>query len=525
MCPVLLRRSRLAQNLVLGFHGVDGNAICRLALGAVSAILGTVSVSNVVQNVNVNAVSMKMATHLLADFEHCLGGKRRIGEQPEGIGLVDKGTGISSRARLQTGRDVGKQYGRTFGRSTHPIEKKAVRHAATTFIVVQMQSTHTTQARFPHRDRWTYLNFCGIAPLYGPARLAAARFDEAHSLNGAMVFAGYPDVLPRLHSAAAALLHTTAENISYVKNTAEGLGLIALGYPFEPGDEVLSYVHEYPSNHYPWILQSRHRGVVFKAVPDNAGTLRSDAPTGSRPTGFTLEDLDALVTPRTRVIALSHVQFTSGFAADVRAMGRYCAERGIDLVVDAAQSLGALPLYPEEYGIQAIASSGWKWLMGPIGTGLLYTSPEFRSKIAITMTGADLMQQGQDYLNHSWEPFHDGRKFEYSTASLSAAVALECCLSELVPADGVEAITAHLHHLQDVFLEELGPRADSALRFESRSGILSLALPDADTLALRLREETILCTSRAGYLRIAPHLPNTDEDMHRAARALRKILD
>lgn len=349
-------------------------------------------------------------------------------------------------------------------------------------------------------------------------------FDEAHSLNGAMVFADYPNILPRLHEAAASLLHTTPENISYVKNTAEGIGLIARGYPFEPGDEVLSYVHEYPSNHYPWINQSRSRNIVFKAIPDNPSVLSGAHTDGKRPTGFSIDDIDALVTPRTRVLALSHVQFASGFVADLKAIGQYCAARGIDLVVDAAQSLGALPLYPDEWGIQAVASSGWKWLMGPIGSGLLYTSPEFRAKIEITMTGADLMMQGQDYLNHTWQPFTDGRKFEYSTAPLSAAVALERCLVELIPDGDIEAVASHLIHMQDVFLSALGPYADRALRFENRSSILSLDMEDADSLSLRMREKGCVCTARAGYLRIAPHLPNTEEDMERAALHLRDLL-
>lgn len=379
---------------------------------------------------------------------------------------------------------------------------------------------------YPHRDRWTYLSFCGVAPLYDPARQAAARFDEEHSLNGAAVFARYHDVLPRLHASAASLLRVDPADISFVKNTAEGLSLIAAGYPFEEGDEVVGYVHEYPSNHYPWLLQERSRRIRFKIIGDNPTCLLSGPPQHIGPTGFTMQDIEDAVTERTRIIALSHVQFTSGFALDLPALGEFCRQRNIDLVIDAAQSLGALPLYPGEWGIAAIASSGWKWLMGPLGTGLLYTSPDFRAKIEVTMAGADLMEQGQDYLNHSWRPRNDGRRFEYSTTHAGSAVALDVCLRELPLASGPEAIRDHIYQMQDVFLDALGPVAARSLRFQEkhRSGILSLALEQSEELAKAMCARGFFCTSRGGYLRIAPHLPNTADDMRRAARALREIL-
>jgi len=86
--------------------------------------------------------------------------------------------------------------------------------------------------------------------------------------------------------------------------------------------------------------------------------------------------------------------------------------------------VGCLPLYPEEYNVAAVAVSSWKWLMGPFGAGLLYTSAEFRDKIEVTMVGSASMQQGLEYLDHTWNPHVDGRKFEYSTLSWEHLAAL-----------------------------------------------------------------------------------------------------
>src|SRR5690606_1233177 len=127
-------------------------------------------------------------------------------------------------------------------------------------------------------------------------------------------------------------------------------------------------------------------GVKLRLLPNRRmdGVDRGELP---GPSGFSVQDLEELTNSRTRVIALSHVQFTSGFAADLEYLGACCKERSMDLVIDAAQSLGSLPIFPDEMGIAAVAASGWKWLMGPVGSGLLYTSPAFRDRIATTMAG------------------------------------------------------------------------------------------------------------------------------------------
>ncbi|MCB1169190.1 MAG: aminotransferase class V-fold PLP-dependent enzyme [Leptospiraceae bacterium] len=373
-------------------------------------------------------------------------------------------------------------------------------------------------SRFPIRKSWAYLNNSGIAPMYAPGWEAGAAFERARAEKGQMAFADFGPVPGGVRDAAARLLGTSAENLSFMKNTAEGLSLIAAGYPFEPGDEIISYIHEYPSNHYPYVLQ-KDRGVSLKLIPDRK---MSDHQREGMPGGFHLQDVEDLITDRTRMIALSHVQFTSGFACDVRELGELCADRNIDLIIDGAQSMGCLPLYPEKWNVSAIAASGWKWMMGPVGTGLLYTSPDFRKKIRQTMAGADLMQQGQDYLNHSWQPHEDGRRFEYSTVPVSLAIALQTCLEEVHLKEGIEAIRDHNWKLQDLFLEKLQHEEVHAMKFEAkhRSGILSLICPDPTKLCHELKENGIIVTQRGGYCRIAPHVYNTAEDIDRAAKVI-----
>jgi cysteine desulfurase/selenocysteine lyase len=376
---------------------------------------------------------------------------------------------------------------------------------------------------FPIKERYAFLSHCGIAAMYGPAQCKEHEIAELHCRTGTLILRQYQPIMQGLHAAAAELLKTSPDNVAFIRNTSEGIGLIAAGYPFKRGDQVISYVHEYPANYYPWKLQER-RGVELVLLPDRdtVGIGRADLPVA-----FTMRDLEERVTPRTRVVALSHVQFASGHIADVAALSEFCKARGIDLVLDVAQSLGALPFYPEELNVAAAVSSGWKWLMGPIGTGLLYTSPAFREKLELVMVGADTMQQGDEYLDHTWAPHMSAKIFEYSTVPIALAAALECCIREMPLRYGLEAIWAEVTRLQDVFLARLdSSRFRLVFDYSTpvRSPIISLVVPgNAEAVAKALVKQNVICTARGGYLRVAPHFHNTEAEVERAADALNAI--
>lgn len=362
------------------------------------------------------------------------------------------------------------------------------------------------------------LSHCGISPLYAGAASAARKWDEAHLRLGAGVFRELPDPTVAVHRAAAALLGVAATDMSFLRNTAEGLSMVANGLPLQPGDRIVSYIHEYPSNHYPWRLQEA-RGARLELLPDRAGG--SNLPEG-RPRGFELGDLERLLqSGGVRVVALSHVQFTSGFTADLAAIGRLCREHGAWLIVDAAQSLGALPLRPVGWGVDAIAASGWKWLQGPIGTGLLYTSARLRAELRHTMAGADLMEHGEDYLNHTWRPHTDGRRFEYGTASMSQAAALAACLEEVQLRQGSEVIATAAARLRAALVQGLDASLFRRAAFPGSQGpILSWLVAQPDALVRRAAEAGVTVTVRGGYLRTAPHFYQTEADMQRAIEVL-----
>jgi selenocysteine lyase/cysteine desulfurase len=379
-------------------------------------------------------------------------------------------------------------------------------------------------AAFPGRDRQVSLLSCGasLLPAVALDQMVAAAHGQAAS--GGLVFGAYDETLDRFHRSAARLLGTEAANVSFQRNTTEGLSLIAGGYPFQPGDEVISYVHEYPANHYPWRNLAR-RGVSLVELPNVP--YAGDSGADGRPYAFSLDDLEQRITRRTRVVALSTVQFTSGFAVSIESLAEICRAHGIDLVLDAAQSLGAVPLRPDEHGVAAVAAPGWKWLLGPIGSGLMYTSPALRDKLDYVAVGAETMLQGTDYLDHSWAPHRSAKRFEYATASPALVAALEASIAGIHLRYGVEAIGAEILRLQDLLIDALDPALFIVPQRPAvnRSGILGVVPRRGapEDLVARLLARGFVASARGGYVRIAPHFFITDEEIERLARAMNEL--
>lgn len=378
--------------------------------------------------------------------------------------------------------------------------------------------------RFPNKKATIFMAHCSISPLYSKAAKAMQEFTHDMADAGFAALPKYFDLLPRFHRNMAELLKTLAKNISYVHNSAEAMNMVANGYPFLPGDQVISYAHEYPSNHYPWFLQQK-RGVELILLADRAPS--KDYVDLSKPTGWSMNDLEDKITDRTRIVAISHVQYSSGYAADLAELGRFCRMRNIDLVVDCAQSLGSLPIYPEEYNIAAVAASAWKWLMGPWGSGVLYTSEEFRQKLEITMGGPDQMIQGLDYLDLSWNPRQDGRCFEYSTLPWDHIAALNVLLEDLFLNHAMEDIRDEIFRLQDLLLGYLDTTNLQVLLppQKNRSGILAAEpVGDYKIIIDTLAKEGTILSAPIGYLRFAPHYYNDDNQIKNATEKINRAL-
>jgi selenocysteine lyase/cysteine desulfurase len=176
------------------------------------------------------------------------------------------------------------------------------------------------------------------------------------------------------------------------------MNVVAQGFPWKDGDCVLGLDLEYPANVYPW-WNLETKGVRhLRLKPTHSG-----------------EDLSALkngVDNRVRMVAVSAVDWCSGYVLDLPELGEFCRQRGVDLVVDVAQAMGIIPLNPEASGVGAMAASAWKWLMGPIGVGVFYCHPSLMEKLELVFVGTDTVVESRNYLDYRFEPKPDASRFD-----------------------------------------------------------------------------------------------------------------
>ncbi|MBL0211112.1 MAG: aminotransferase class V-fold PLP-dependent enzyme [Holophagaceae bacterium] len=349
-------------------------------------------------------------------------------------------------------------------------------------------------------------------------------------LRWAEDFQGIPEATKR---EAAQLIGAGPDDISLTATTSSGLQIIAQGFPWKAGDEVLAPLGEFPSNAWPWMALAP-RGVGFCEVPLWAGHQSGPEAWNSTPPPPEADAetrlLDA-ITDRTRILALSWVRFQDGLKLDLPWLGSACRERGVHLVVDGIQGAGTHR--PDLTGVSAFATGGHKGLLAPQGLGFLWTEAKFRALLAPSGTwlsvedGTNFTRPSTDF-NRDW--LADGRRLEAGGPSLLGCVALNASLACLNGA-AAGAIETYVQSLQDSLLESIsgnsiwGAEAKRlrGLRSEDRLGpVLSFHHQGRgpeflNALLQKGFDRGIYASVREGYLRVAFHGMHSQADVARVA--------
>jgi selenocysteine lyase/cysteine desulfurase len=368
------------------------------------------------------------------------------------------------------------------------------------------------RSEMPVTRRWAFLDHAAVAPLTARARQTLAAWAEDLADNGVTATSAWTRRVEEARQLAARLLDAAPEDVAFVKNTSEGVGIVAEGFPWKPGDNVVTAAEEYPANVFPW-KNLADRGVEVRLV-------------GSRGARVDVDDLRAALDGRTRLVTLSFVEFASGFRNDLDAVGALCRERGIAFFVDAIQGLGVLPLSVARTPIDFLAADGHKWLLGPEGAGLLYVRREWVGRLRAVDIGWNSVVDSLhfDSGNFRLKP-HAGR-WESGSLNVGGVAALGASVGLLLEA-GVEAVAGRMRELTE-HLCERARRACvevySSRRSGEWSGIVSLVPPagaDLRLLVERCRRAGVVITRRAGRLRVSPHCYNTTDELDRLVELVR----
>jgi selenocysteine lyase/cysteine desulfurase len=229
---------------------------------------------------------------------------------------------------------------------------------------------------FPVAGRWAFLDHAAVAPIPDVAIAALAEYGNSLAANGIAAVRHWLDRIKQVRGLAARLINAPdADDVYFVPNTTHGIGVVAEGFPWRPGDNVVLPAEEYPSNQYPW-MNLKDRGVEVR-------------PVASRGPRVAVDDIRAAMDGRTRVLAISAVEFASGFRNDLDALGELCRGRGVFFFVDAIQALGVFPIDVQRTPIDALAADGHKWLLSPEGARIGYIRREWVERLHPICDGAN----------------------------------------------------------------------------------------------------------------------------------------
>lgn len=363
---------------------------------------------------------------------------------------------------------------------------------------------------FPVTKTWTYMDHAAVAPLSRRARDAIRAWADDLTEHGEVHEPEWDQRVEAVRALAGRLLQADPLDIAFIKNTSEGIGIVAEGFAWKPGDNMVTAVEEYPANIYPW-MNLANRGVEVRQVP-------------SRDRRIHIDDIRASMNDRTRIVSLSAVEFASGFRNDLDAIGSLCRERGVVFFVDAIQALGALPVNGAASPIDFLAADAHKWLLGPQGAGILYVRRELVERLHAVGVGWNSVVGSRNFSTIDFQLKPHAGRWESGTLNVAGITGLGASL-ELLLEVGIAAIAARVLELTDYLCEQAARRGwevYSSRRPEDKSAIVSLLArhDDPRRLVRRCRDAHIVINQRHGRLRVSPHAYNTCDEIDRLLEVL-----
>lgn len=374
------------------------------------------------------------------------------------------------------------------------------------------------RADFPHTEHgYIYLNHAAISPLSQNVKQAIEDWLQERHLPPIENMEKGMAIIEETRQYITEFIHAPSpDSISFTGNTSDGISAVAEGFAWQPGDQIILNTLEFPANIQPFRILERQGVEIVYVKPENGM--------------ITPEILEAAITPDTKMISVSAVQYLNGYKADLASIGKLCRDRDIFFVVDGIQALGAVPVDVEEAHIDALASGGHKWLMGPLGIGFLFLSGRLSRKLRPYKTGWLSVEDPWDLTNYNqkWQPL--SQHLETGTPNLLGITGMGASLkrfSELGPGK----ISARIQQLSGYMVDTLSQNRQVQILTPKeehlRAGIVTFSVDkqnDVEEAVQQLKKKNITISAREGYFRIAPHYYNTQQEIDRAIQALSERL-
>jgi selenocysteine lyase/cysteine desulfurase len=366
--------------------------------------------------------------------------------------------------------------------------------------------------QFPAAGKFTYLDIArkAILPLWVDAAVRSW-LDDVHQNAGARAFD--MDGIEAARADVGATFGAPPRNLAFVKNTSEGMNIIAEGYDLRAGDNVLISDFEHENNTFPWRHLARRGVEIRRALPDSKGRVTVDC---YRP----------LVDGRTRIVSAAWVAYGNGYRSDLSALSEFCRSRHIKLVVDAIQALGILSTPLAELGADAVVAGGHKAQFSLAGAGLMYMGDDMMERVTPPYA-AKFSFASNDRRREVLELAPDAHRFEYGNPNFLGIWVQRHSARKLAEI-GLAHIEQRVQDLTTALIEAAlarGLALATPAPWHERAGIVSFVVPgDAGRIVEALRHKGVICSAKDGYVRCAVHFYNTGDDLGRFLDELMPIL-
>jgi cysteine desulfurase / selenocysteine lyase len=371
------------------------------------------------------------------------------------------------------------------------------------------------QREFPWTEQTVYLNNASVGPLPERTRDALEAFNRRRAAPYQLPDRDLVQTMAESRRLCAGLIGAQPEEIALAINTGFGLSLAARALPLREGDIVLTSDKEFPANVYPWMLL-KDSGVKLELAPTTAEGWPDE--------GYLL---DRLRDPRVRVLAISLVQFSNGYAVDLARLSASTRESGTYLVVDAIQGLGQLPLDVKETPVDIMSCGAQKWLLSPWGSGFVYVRRELIGELTPAITGWMAFEGTDDFsrlTEYNDTLRGDARRFEMITLPYQDFVGMNASLGLLLEL-GIETVQKHLQQLHQPLIDWASRTGNRVVSPQGKrgSGIICLAPENVGEAFRALRSARIVCSLREGAIRLSPHAYNSLGDIERVVDVLETL--
>lgn len=365
---------------------------------------------------------------------------------------------------------------------------------------------------FPWADHRIYLDHASLGPLPARSLRAINEFNARRSIPWQVVPDDFSVIPGAARATAAQLINADVEEIGLVQTASLGLALAAHALPFAEGDLIVASDKEFPSNIYPWKLL-KERGVGLEIVsctpegwPDEASLLRQ------------------LADPRVKAIAVSAVQFATGYRVDLARLSAETRKRHKYLIVDAIQAVGVHPIDVKAIPVDILVCASQKWLLGPWGAGFIYARKGLIPSLTPTVASWLGYSESDDLTrltSYAGEYRPNARRFEISGHALQDLVGYTTSAKLLLEL-GIPAIAAHVRSIHAPVIEAARKKGIVVATPQDGRNAGTLALRPAEPAAThaRLREGGVHCSVREGVVRLSPHCYNTMQEMERVGQLL-----